>query len=148
VAARGGVEGDDSVGVDGLIVEGEPWAADELVNGEEVDVAVNVAGVDVPDPDATGEFLGMRSAGKIASIGSAPGCSRNSLTVRRKRRGQQLHREASLSQTDTSIQSELVPRCIEVCYQARGSDQGKFLLHNLHSHTAAFRCFVPTESIF
>ncbi|KAJ7801543.1 hypothetical protein B0H14DRAFT_2386265, partial [Mycena olivaceomarginata] len=25
-----------------------------------------------------------------------------------------------------------------------GSDQGKTLLHNLHSHAAGFRCFVPT----
>jgi hypothetical protein len=42
---------------------------------------------------------------------------------------------------------DLVPRYIEVCYQAAGSDQSKSLLYNLHSHIVAFRCFVPTESI-
>jgi hypothetical protein len=53
----------------------------------------------------------------------------------------------SLSQTDASIFSDLIPRYTEVSYQAVGSDQSKSLLHNLHSHINAFGCFVPTDSI-
>jgi hypothetical protein len=55
---------------------------------------------------------------------------------------------SSLSQPELQYIFKLVPRCIEVCYQARGSDQGKILLYNLHSHIGAFRCFAHTESIF
>jgi hypothetical protein len=52
-----------------------------------------------------------------------------------------------VSRSQTSIFTELVPRYIEVCYQAAGSDQSKSLSHNLHSHIDTFRCFVPTDSI-